>query len=147
MIIKHFELKKISLKEYSYFLFYGENEGLKAELIKNNFEINFKEKIYKYDEKEILNNKENFFNKILYVLASIFSLSVNPLNGIIILAQFLYYILVQKKIKIFFLLNIFVFIVYVSLNFNYLLDQFNYTTHYATFSKSFFIGYFFNVYF
>ena len=91
--------------------------------------------------------KENFFNKILYVLASIFSLSVNPLNGIIILAQFLYYILVQKKIKIFFLLNIFVFIVYVSLNFNYLLDQFNYTTHYATFSKSFFIGYFFNVYF
>ena len=65
MIIKHFELKKISLKEYSYFLFYGENEGLKAELIKNNFEINFKEKIYKYDEKEILNNKENFFNTIL----------------------------------------------------------------------------------
>ena len=65
MIIKHFELKKISLKEYSYFLFYGENEGLKAELIKNNFEINFKEKIYKYDEKEILNSKENFFNTIL----------------------------------------------------------------------------------
>ena len=60
MIIKHFELKKILLKEYRYFLFYGVNEGLKAELIKDNFEINFKETIYRYDEKEILNNKENF---------------------------------------------------------------------------------------
>ena len=65
MIIKYFELKKISLKEYNYFLFYGENEGLKSELIKNNFEINFRDKIYRYDEKEILNNKENFFNTIL----------------------------------------------------------------------------------
>tara|TARA_B110000858_G_scaffold196689_1_gene256114 strand:- start:389 stop:1384 length:996 start_codon:yes stop_codon:yes gene_type:complete len=65
VIIKYFELKKISLKEYNYFLFYGENEGLKSELIKNNFEINFRDKIYRYDEKEILNNKENFFNTIL----------------------------------------------------------------------------------
>ena len=65
MIIKHFELKKILLKEYRYFLFYGVNEGLKAELIKDNFEINFKETIYRYDEKEILNNRENFYNTIL----------------------------------------------------------------------------------
>ena len=64
MIIKHFELNKIFLEKYNCFLFHGENEGLKTELIKDNFELNFKDKIYRYDEKEILNNKENFFNSI-----------------------------------------------------------------------------------
>ena len=65
MIIKSFELNKISATKYKYFLFYGENEGLKAELIKNNFEDSFKEATYHYEEKEILNNKEEFFNRIL----------------------------------------------------------------------------------
>ena len=65
MIIKSFELNKISTTKYKYFLFYGENEGLKAELIKNNFEDSFKEATYHYEEKEILNNKEEFFNRIL----------------------------------------------------------------------------------
>ena len=60
MIIKYFELDKISKQKFNYFLFYGENQGLKSELIKNNFENNFKEKIHRYDEKEILNNKERF---------------------------------------------------------------------------------------
>ena len=53
----------------------------------------------------------------------------------------------NKKIKTIFLLNVLIFIIYACLNFNYLLDQLNYTTHHATFSKSFLIGYFFNVYF
>ncbi len=65
MIIKYFELDKISKQKYNFFLFYGENQGLKTELIKNNFENNFKEKIHRYDEKEILDNKENFFNTLL----------------------------------------------------------------------------------
>ena len=65
MIIKHFELNKIDRDKKKYYLLHGDNEGLKAELIKNNFELNFKEKIYRYDEKEILNNKENFFNTLL----------------------------------------------------------------------------------
>ena len=92
-------------------------------------------------------DSKNYFNKTLYVLASILSLSVNPLNGMILLSQFLYFIFVNKKIKTIFLLNVLIFIIYACLNFNYLLDQLNYTTHHATFSKSFFIGYFFNVYF
>ena len=92
-------------------------------------------------------DSKNYFNKTLYVLASILSLSVNPLNGMILLSQFLYFIFVKKKIKTIFLLNVLIFIIYVCLNFNYLLDQLNYTTHHATFSKSFLIGYFFNVYF
>jgi len=65
VIIKYFELDKISKQKYNFFLFYGENQGLKTELIKNNFENNFKEKIHRYDEKEILDNKENFFNTLL----------------------------------------------------------------------------------
>ena len=90
---------------------------------------------------------ENSSNKLLYVLVSIFGLSVNPLIGIILISQFLYFIFVKKKIKTLFLLNVSIFIIYASFNFNYLLDQINYTTHYAKLTKSFFIGYFFNIYF
>ena len=65
MILKHFELNKISKQKYKFFLFYGENQGLKNELIINNFEKKFEEKIYRYEESEILNNKENFLASIL----------------------------------------------------------------------------------
>ncbi len=65
MIIKHFELTKIDIKQYNYFLLYGDNEGLKEETIKNLFEKNYLEKIHRYEEKEILNNENNFFNSIL----------------------------------------------------------------------------------
>ena len=36
----------------------------KNEIIKKKFEINFNEKIYRYDEAEIINNEQNFFNTI-----------------------------------------------------------------------------------
>ena len=65
MIIKHFEISKINLKKYDYFLFYGDNEGLKEEVIKNLFEINYPNKIHKYEEKEILDNKNRFFENVL----------------------------------------------------------------------------------
>ena len=65
MIIKHFEISKIDLKKYDYFLFYGNNEGLKEEVIKNLFEINYPNKIHKYEEKEILDNKSVFFENVL----------------------------------------------------------------------------------
>jgi DNA polymerase-3 subunit delta len=64
MIIKSFELDKVKIKNI-YFLFYGENQGLKNEVIKNKFQIKYKESTYNYDENEILINKENFFNNIL----------------------------------------------------------------------------------
>ena len=38
MIIKAFEIKKNNLNKYNLFLFYGENEGYKNEIIKNTFE-------------------------------------------------------------------------------------------------------------
>tara|TARA_Y100001970_G_C14230911_1_gene858567 strand:- start:498 stop:1484 length:987 start_codon:yes stop_codon:yes gene_type:complete len=65
MIHKVFEINKINLKKYNLFLFYGENEGYKNEIIKNNFEKNYPNKIYRYDEKEILEKKDDFFNSIL----------------------------------------------------------------------------------
>ena len=43
MIIKHFELTKIDIKHYNYFLLYGDNEGLKEETIKNLFEKNYQD--------------------------------------------------------------------------------------------------------
>ncbi len=64
MIIKSFELNKINLEKSNFFLLYGENEGFKNEIIKKKFENEFDQNIYRYEEKEILDNKENFFNSI-----------------------------------------------------------------------------------
>ncbi len=65
MILKSFELNKLKLNDYNFYLFYGANEGLKEESIKNLFEKNYIGKIYRYEEKEILDNINNFFNTIL----------------------------------------------------------------------------------
>jgi|TARA_B110000027_G_scaffold69392_1_gene74202 DNA polymerase-3 subunit delta len=65
MILKSFELNKLKLNDYNFFLFYGENEGLKDETIKNLFEKNYLDKIQRYEEKEILDNLNNFFNSVL----------------------------------------------------------------------------------
>jgi DNA polymerase III subunit delta len=63
MIIKNFDLKNFVDKK-KIFLIYGENEGLKEDLILE-FSKNFsKENTFKYTEKEILLNLENFFNNI-----------------------------------------------------------------------------------
>ena len=65
MIIKSFELNKLKLNNYKFYLFYGDNEGSKEEVIKKVFEQNYLDKIYRYEEKEILDNIDNFFNSIL----------------------------------------------------------------------------------
>jgi DNA polymerase-3 subunit delta len=65
MILKSFELNKIKLNNYKFYLFYGENEGLKEETIKNSFEKNYQDKIHRYEEKEIIDNINNFFNSVL----------------------------------------------------------------------------------
>ena len=59
MIVKSFEVDKINLKNKKFFLFYGENQGQKEEIIKR-IKKNFSESIYNYDETEIISNKENF---------------------------------------------------------------------------------------
>jgi DNA polymerase-3 subunit delta len=63
MILKNYEINKINQNINHFILFYGKNEGLKNEaldtLIKN------KNNISNYDEKEILDNENNFIESIL----------------------------------------------------------------------------------
>ena len=65
MIIKSFELLKVNLKENHFFLLYGLNEGHKKEIIEEKFKKFYIDNIYTYDESEILQNQDNFFNNIL----------------------------------------------------------------------------------
>ena len=65
MIIKSFELNKIDFQENMFYLFYGGNDGHKNEVVKINFTKNNSQSLYRYDEAQILNNKDEFFNSIL----------------------------------------------------------------------------------
>ena len=63
MILKTFNLdKNINAK---IFLFHGVNDGQKEEIIENKFIPIFGNNVFKYYEKEILSNIENFYNQIL----------------------------------------------------------------------------------
>ena len=63
MISKYYEIEKFKSK-VNYFLFYGENEGQKQDVIKANFSQFTKESIYKYTEKDIIENKQIFLENI-----------------------------------------------------------------------------------
>ncbi len=65
MIFKVYELEKLDLNKNKYFLFYGENQGHKNEIIEKKFKSTHSDSIYQYDENDVLNNRENFFNTIL----------------------------------------------------------------------------------
>ena len=62
MIVKHFQLNDSLISKNNFFLFYGNNEGLKNEIIEK---LKKKEEIFTYDEKEILDNENNFINNLL----------------------------------------------------------------------------------
>ena len=63
MILKSFEIKKIDQNINHLILFYGKNEGLKNEAIK--ILIKDKNNLLNYEEKEILDNEDNFIENIL----------------------------------------------------------------------------------
>ena len=65
MIIKNYELEKLNIDNNKNFLFYGENQGYKNQIIENKFKKQYKESTFYYEESEVLNNKETFFNNIL----------------------------------------------------------------------------------
>ena len=65
MIIKSFEISKIELKKNQFFLFYGENEGFKKQVIEEKFKKFFIENNYTYTENEILQNQKDFLEEIL----------------------------------------------------------------------------------
>ncbi len=64
MIIKPHEINNY-LKTKNFYLFYGENRGQKEDLIEDNFKKKFKDSVYSYTEKEIIDNKENFYNQLI----------------------------------------------------------------------------------
>ena len=61
MIIKSFDIDKIKSNKNGLILFYGKNEGLKKEVLN---EITKKQKIFTYDEKEILDKEDFFYENI-----------------------------------------------------------------------------------
>ena len=63
MIIKSYQINQLNPKIHNLLLFYGKNEGLKNEIIKNI--IRDKKNINNYDEKEVLENEYNFVENIL----------------------------------------------------------------------------------
>ena len=63
MILKTFELSKNNIDKFKFFLLYGENEGLKEEII-NKIKKNQIGKEIKYEEAQILKNKSEFYNEI-----------------------------------------------------------------------------------
>ncbi len=62
MILKPFELENHLNKKI--FLFYGENNGQKEEIINKFFKKNHQNSTYNYSEKEIFLNLDNFYNQI-----------------------------------------------------------------------------------
>ena len=65
MIKKTFELNKKIIEESKFFLFYGVNQGAKKELINNIINNLDNKNIEKLDQKEVLENQNNFFENIL----------------------------------------------------------------------------------
>ena len=63
MIIKSYEINKIKNKKFSFFLFYGKNQGLKAEAI--NELLKDEVSILKYDENEVLEKSSEFYDSLL----------------------------------------------------------------------------------
>ena len=65
MIIKSFNLSDIKKNQSKFFLFYGENDGHKDEVINNCFLESFDGEIIKYDENQILESKSDFYETCL----------------------------------------------------------------------------------
>ena len=63
MIVKSYEINKI-INNYNFYLIYGKNQGLKNETIKTILKKN-KDKVFSYEEKQIQDEKEIFFENIL----------------------------------------------------------------------------------
>ena len=64
MIVKSYQLKNIKINQNKFILFYGINEGLKKEEISKLITSEQKKNINKFEEKEILDNSEQFLNSI-----------------------------------------------------------------------------------
>ncbi len=66
MILKQYQSKNFNFESYKLYLLYGENDGLKGEFIKKNFNGNGSTNV-KYDEKEAIANLENIISELLNI--------------------------------------------------------------------------------
>lgn len=67
MIFKNFEISKIDLKKYNFFLFYGKNDDLKKEKITYFMNKISDKETFNYYEKEIFENKTTFYENVLSI--------------------------------------------------------------------------------
>ena len=65
MIIKSFETDKLKSLNLRIHLIYGNNEGLKEDILNNYYLKNFNGDLLKYDEQDILGNKDEFISSLL----------------------------------------------------------------------------------
>ena len=65
MIIKTFDLQQLKETKAKNFLFYGENDGYKNQIINEYFLKKFKKNVNKYDENDVLNNYDSFISNLL----------------------------------------------------------------------------------
>ena len=80
MIIKSFELSKLNSYKFNLHLIFGNNEGIKDDIIRDFYLKKFDGEILKYDEQEIFNNKEEF-------LSSLFTKSLFETSKLIIISR------------------------------------------------------------
>ena len=70
MIVKNFEINKVDLKKFKFFLLYGNNKGFIEETINLHLKNKLSKNIYTYEEntilKEIEQFKETVFNKSFF---------------------------------------------------------------------------------
>ncbi|WP_075483856.1 DNA polymerase III subunit delta [Candidatus Pelagibacter communis] len=64
MIVKHFEINTKKINNNNYFLVYGDNDGLKKEII-SNLKKDFNGKTEIYDENQILDSNNDFMDSVL----------------------------------------------------------------------------------
>ena len=65
MIIKSFEVNKVKFSDFKSILLYGSNKGFKEEVIKTNISLGFLGEILRYEEAEVLDNKDTIVQGLI----------------------------------------------------------------------------------
>ena len=65
MIIKSFEVNKVKFSNFKSILLYGLNKGFKEEVIKSNISKGFSGEILRYEESEVLDNKDTILEGLI----------------------------------------------------------------------------------
>ena len=65
MIIKSFEVNKVKFSNFKAILLYGLNKGFKEEVIKSNISSGFSGEILRYEEAEVLDNKDTILEGLI----------------------------------------------------------------------------------